>query len=530
MKVRQDHIQRALHHSRQWQRSVPLSLMTILISLASGFDPHLTSSQSPKPLTSRNTLQTKLPAVLQSSSSINNDANNISSGQKCSASAARKFSFQSKQRYVSKLDAIASASDIVVAPKNENTNEAKESSLVNIISIKIFIGSILFSFGLMLMSLGGPLLVHPNVSSGSGSGATSGMAITSSMKNSVVTRTIQNDNGITHGNTKLKQWIGSAMKEKSMQSTASKGVFENQLDNEHLARAEMARQQILHHQELNAKLEQQPSFFNYLAAFIGSVASTLVMHPMDTIKTRMQVRGNMNGGEALNEETETEDGGNKHWMGLYEGLTGNILKEGPPSALYLGVYESTKHALLPLFHPHSILLLYLLSGAIGEMVGSIVRAPAEAIKSTVQSGMASDAFDAAHRVFGASTSRANVVKVWSASVWRDVPFGAIQLAIFEGTKSYLVAHCPEIVYGGGSGNAMLAEAMIGAFAGGCGALLTNPFDIITTRIITQSIDDKDEMCIDGDNGKDGKQERRGPLGVFEMGKKLYNDGGPGAFW
>jgi len=36
-------------------------------------------------------------------------------------------------------------------------------------------------------------------------------------------------------------------------------------------------------------------------------------------------------------------------MSLYEGLGSNMLKEGPPSALYLGVYESVKYALLPQF-------------------------------------------------------------------------------------------------------------------------------------------------------------------------------------
>eukprot|EP00956_Cyclotella_meneghiniana_P012928 scaffold18488_cov59-Cyclotella_meneghiniana.AAC.3 len=34
---------------------------------------------------------------------------------------------------------------------------------------------------------------------------------------------------------------------------------------------------------------------------------------------------------------------------------------------------------------------------------------------------------------------------------------------------------------------LLAEAIIGASAGGWGALLTAPFDVITTRIITQDV-------------------------------------------
>ena len=40
---------------------------------------------------------------------------------------------------------------------------------------------------------------------------------------------------------------------------------------------------------------------------------------------------------------EDDDGG---FLGLYKGVIGNVVKEGPSSALYLGVYESTKTRLL----------------------------------------------------------------------------------------------------------------------------------------------------------------------------------------
>ena len=208
-------------------------------------------------------------------------------------------------------------------------------------------------------------------------------------------------------------------------------------------------------------------WFNFLAAFIGSVASTLVMHPLDTIKTRLQVSGGTSSGSSQSgssksksdDEEEEEDGEGDmkdadkqddaelseeskeeapiivgyNIMSLYEGLGANILKEGPPSALYLGVYESVKYALLPQFGPQSLLLVYLLAGAAGETCGSIVRAPAEAIKSTVQTTYCT-ALEACSSVFGSSASRENLVRAWSASIWRDVPFGAIQLAIFELTK------------------------------------------------------------------------------------------------
>ncbi|KAL7538514.1 hypothetical protein ACHAXR_009641 [Thalassiosira sp. AJA248-18] len=266
-----------------------------------------------------------------------------------------------------------------------------------------------------------------------------------------------------------------------------------------LEKARTFQKQIVDRELILGKLEKQPYWFNYLAAFIGSVASTLAMHPLDTIKTRLQVNKS-------DDSEEVEGFGNI--LSLYEGLSGNILKEGPASALYLGVYESVKYSLLPLMGPQSVLMVYLISGAAGEMVGSIIRAPAEAIKSTVQSGISGSAVEAAVQVFGTAESRANIVRAWSSSIWRDVPFGAIQLAIFELIKAYILNN-EAIDF---DSSTLLAEAVIGAFAGGVGAFLTNPFDIITTRIITQEVDGESE-----------------PLGVLEMGKALYDEGGPTAF-
>ena len=249
-------------------------------------------------------------------------------------------------------------------------------------------------------------------------------------------------------------------------------------------------------EKILATLEKQPYWFNYLAAFIGSVASTLVMHPVDTVKTRMQIKQQQN--------DDDDDEGDGNILSLYEGLYGNILKEGPPSALYLGIYESVKYYLYNQFGFDYRLLIYLTAGAAGEMCGSIVRAPAEAIKSTVQSGLSSSAVDAAYQLFGTPESRKNVIRAWSSSIWRDVPFGAIQLAIFELTKTYILNN-PDIDF---DSSTLLSEAIIGAFAGGWGALLTNPFDIITTRIITQSVD----------------EEGNEPLGVWEMIKEVYEEG------
>merc|ERR1712157_588568 len=100
------------------------------------------------------------------------------------------------------------------------------------------------------------------------------------------------------------------------------------------------------------------------------------MHPIDTIKTRLQVGIGNDDDDEQQEETQWQrppNAGNVALMemrsstattaeaavsrsaglfdNLYEGLTGNLFKEVPPSAVYLGVYETVKYALAPKVAP-----------------------------------------------------------------------------------------------------------------------------------------------------------------------------------
>jgi len=318
---------------------------------------------------------------------------------------------------------------------------------------------------------------------------------------------------------------------------------------EEIVKAQNLRLQVERQEKALKKLQSQPYWFNYFAAFVGSAVSTLIMHPIDTIKTRMQVGleeedededipwqsqtspSNKSGGVAVFGMATTTVTAAKETVGttantsamakigsigdLYEGLTGNLFKEVPPSAIYLGVYESVKYALAPKVAPAYLLWVYLVAGAAGETVGSVIRAPAEAVKSLVQSKAKDSALEAAKSVLGTPDGRLNVIRAWSASIGRDVPFGAIQLAAFETIKAFILNN-PNIEL---DSSTLLSEAIIGAFAGGLGAFLTNPTDVITTRIITQDTSG-------GTNGDGGDA----PLGVVDMGKKIYREEGAEAFF
>lgn len=204
---------------------------------------------------------------------------------------------------------------------------------------------------------------------------------------------------------------------------------------------------------------------------------------------------------------------------LYQGITANLAKEGPSQALYLGVYEAAKSRLTAtaLLGPYP-LLVYLLAGATGELFGSVFRAPAEAVKSRVQSGADNSSVAAAQFVLGTPSGRANALRAWAASLYRDVPMGAVQIAIFEGAKIAII-NSPDISL---DVNSLASEAALGALGGTVGALLTTPPDVVTVRIITQ-VEAGTDGAGDDDEGSD-------PLGFAGMAQRVYEEGGPTAFF
>lgn len=285
--------------------------------------------------------------------------------------------------------------------------------------------------------------------------------------------------------------------------------------------ARALKQKLDERARLLERLDQQPSWVVYGAAIFASFGSTLIVHPIDTIKTLTMSKADGGAGEGGGNDEGTEEQAGGGPMGfpplgmLYKGLAPNLLKEGPPSGLYLGIYEAVKAALLP-SSGLPPLVCYLIAGAAGEFAGSAVRAPSEAAKTRVQSGIASGPVEAFQQL---AAEPGATFDTWSTSLARDVPFGGIQIALFEGVKTAILQN-PNLDI---DVNSLLAEALIGAFAGAVGAFVTCPADVVITRLITQS-----SSSADGENTGEGELLTR--TSPADMARSIYEEGGLPAFF
>ena len=112
--------------------------------------------------------------------------------------------------------------------------------------------------------------------------------------------------------------------------------------------------------------------------------------------------------------------------------------------------------------------------------------------------------------FGDAEGRANTVKAWQAAVIRDVPFGAIQIALFEALKIWLAGMEHPLV----DGDSLVGEAVLGAFGGAVGSFVSAPADVVVTRLIKQQT-----------AGEEAEQ-----LTVREMVNEIWEEGGIGGFF
>jgi solute carrier family 25 (mitochondrial S-adenosylmethionine transporter), member 26 len=229
-----------------------------------------------------------------------------------------------------------------------------------------------------------------------------------------------------------------------------------------------------------------------VAGGLAGVSVDLVLFPLDTIKTRLQSRVGI-----------VASGGFR--KGLFQGLGPALLVSAPSAATFFVTYEKLKSLLAaPRFSCLGIYGQSLMASSIAELMTSIIRVPGELLKQRRQVGQTNAEVPLVQLVtrgIGQPGWLKSLYRGYGATLFRDLPFSAIQLPLFEYFKiqfahvrSYrcnrdvpCVLRCEESVRI--TGECPLCSlkpyevALCGSLAGGLAAAMTTPLDVLKTRVM-----------------------------------------------
>lgn len=238
-----------------------------------------------------------------------------------------------------------------------------------------------------------------------------------------------------------------------------------------------------------------------MAGGLGGSTGDMLMHSLDTVKTRQQ------GAPAAIKYATTpkayatilrEEG---FARGLYSGVTPAFLGSFPGTIIFFGTYEYSKRYLLD--RGVNPTLSYLTAGFLGDLFMSVVYVPSEVLKTRLQlqGRWNNPYFHSGYNYRGTVDAARTIVRRegfqalfhgYKATLQRDLPFSALQFAFYEYFQkvAYKTLTPGGKRIGGGHGGEMgdigvAAEIATGGLAGGLAGVITCPLDVVKTRLQTQ---------------------------------------------
>ncbi|KAK3687663.1 mitochondrial carrier domain-containing protein [Podospora appendiculata] len=232
-----------------------------------------------------------------------------------------------------------------------------------------------------------------------------------------------------------------------------------------------------------------PYLHSMLAGGLGGTSGDMLMHSLDTVKTRQQ-------GDPHYPPKYTSLGSSYYKIlrhegvrrGLYGGWLPALLGSFPGTVIFFGTYEYSKRHLIDYgIQPH---LAYLSSGFLGDFAASFVYVPSEVLKSRLQlQGQYNNPhFRSGYNYKGMPDAVRTIIRHegfralfhgYKATLYRDLPYSALQFMFYEQAQSWARRQRESREIG------WQLELLTGAAAGGLAGVITCPLDVVKTRLQTQ---------------------------------------------
>jgi len=206
-------------------------------------------------------------------------------------------------------------------------------------------------------------------------------------------------------------------------------------------------------------------FASFIAGGIACLAIDLLLHPLDTLKTRAQ-----------SEQGFFKAGG---FSGVYKGIRFVLAGSIPGACVFFVVYEAFK-AHFAYFPAGSTAEagIQAIASALGAMVACIVRVPVEVVKQRAQVNLEEkkSSFDVYYETIAKEGYR-GLFRGFQITVIRDSSFSLLQFPIWEQLKTSYA------IYTGIAKADPLTGACLGAVAGAIAGFLTTPIDVAKTQMM-----------------------------------------------
>ncbi|XP_019198507.1 PREDICTED: mitochondrial substrate carrier family protein C-like isoform X2 [Ipomoea nil] len=206
-----------------------------------------------------------------------------------------------------------------------------------------------------------------------------------------------------------------------------------------------------------------------LAGGISCALSTALMHPIDTVKTRVQA-STLTFPQIMSKLPEFG------WKGLYKGSTPAILGQFFGHGLRTGIFEASKLLVINIAPTLPNMQVQSTVSFCSAILGTVVRVPSEVLKQRLQAGLFDNAGEALIGTWK-QDGLEGFFRGTGATLLREVPFYVAGMGLYAESKKAAQRLL-------GRELEPWETVVVGAVSGGLTAVLTTPFDVIKTRMMT----------------------------------------------